>query len=120
MTVRVLSTSSSIATNVGEAFGMSVASSNGAGAVRQDEGRGRKIHRESVDITMKDLKSEQPAGEQIGTSRKRRRSKKGVEKKFDCTAKDCSKSYSRAEHLYRHQLNRKFECHVYKRDQQTD
>ncbi len=41
-----------------------------------------------------------------GRSRKRRRSRKGLDKKFDCPYPDCGKSYSRAEHLYRHQLNR--------------
>lgn len=38
--------------------------------------------------------------------RKRRRSRKGLDKKFECNHPDCGKSYSRAEHLYRHQLNR--------------
>jgi ribosomal protein S9 len=38
-------------------------------------------------------------------ARKRRRSRKGLDKKFDCTFEGCGKSYSRAEHLYRHQLN---------------
>ncbi|KAI9795128.1 MAG: hypothetical protein M1816_000150 [Peltula sp. TS41687] len=37
--------------------------------------------------------------------RKRRRSRKGLDKKFECNHPDCGKSYSRAEHLYRHQLN---------------
>ncbi|EWC46203.1 hypothetical protein DRE_04581 [Drechslerella stenobrocha 248] len=37
--------------------------------------------------------------------RKRRRSRKGMDKKYDCKHPDCGKSYSRAEHLYRHQLN---------------
>jgi hypothetical protein len=41
-------------------------------------------------------------------SRKRRRSRKGLDKKFECPHEGCGKSYSRAEHLYRHQLNR--EC----------
>ncbi|KAJ4300500.1 hypothetical protein N0V88_003175 [Collariella sp. IMI 366227] len=40
-----------------------------------------------------------------GPSRKRRRSRKGLDKKFECPEKGCGKSYSRAEHLYRHQLN---------------
>lgn len=43
-----------------------------------------------------------------GSSRKRRRSRKGLDKKFECPHEGCGKSYSRAEHLYRHQLNR--EC----------
>ena len=32
-------------------------------------------------------------------SRKRRRSRKGLDKRFECTAEGCGKSYSRAEHL---------------------
>lgn len=41
-------------------------------------------------------------------ARKRKRSRKiHSDKKFVCTHEDCGKSYSRAEHLYRHQLNRK-------------
>ncbi|KAI9833573.1 MAG: hypothetical protein M1826_007187 [Phylliscum demangeonii] len=40
-----------------------------------------------------------------GTPRKRRRSRKGLDKKFECPHPRCGKSYSRAEHLYRHQLN---------------
>ena len=38
--------------------------------------------------------------------RKRKRSRKGLEKNFACPHPGCGKSYSRAEHLYRHQLNR--------------
>jgi hypothetical protein len=34
-----------------------------------------------------------------GPSRKRRRSRKGLDKKFECTQEGCTKSYSRAEHL---------------------
>ncbi|KAI4213536.1 MAG: hypothetical protein LQ351_003760 [Letrouitia transgressa] len=49
-----------------------------------------------------------------GKPRKRKRSRKGLDKNFPCPHKDCGKSYSRAEHLYRHQLNhtpkRIYEC----------
>lgn len=45
---------------------------------------------------------------QGGSSRKRRRSRKGLDKKFECPHEGCGKSYSRAEHLYRHQLNREW------------
>lgn len=45
-------------------------------------------------------------GDVPGSSRKRRRSRKGLDKKFECPHEGCGKSYSRAEHLYRHQLNR--------------
>jgi len=34
-----------------------------------------------------------------GNPRKRRRSRKGLDKKFDCPQEGCGKSYSRAEHL---------------------
>ena len=42
-----------------------------------------------------------------GKPRKRKRSRKGLEKNFPCGHPGCGKSYSRAEHLYRHQLNRR-------------
>ncbi|KAI5838685.1 fungal-specific transcription factor domain-containing protein [Morchella snyderi] len=38
-------------------------------------------------------------------TRKRRRSRKGMEKTFTCPQLGCGRAYSRAEHLYRHQLN---------------
>jgi hypothetical protein len=42
-----------------------------------------------------------------GASRKRKRARKvNSDRKFECTHEGCGKSYSRAEHLYRHQLNR--------------
>lgn len=47
-------------------------------------------------------------GDAPGSSRKRRRSRKGLDKKFECPHEGCGKSYSRAEHLYRHQLNREW------------
>ena len=41
-----------------------------------------------------------------GKQRKRKRSRKALEKNYPCPHQGCGKSYSRAEHLYRHQLNR--------------
>lgn len=42
------------------------------------------------------------------TPRKRKRSRKvHSDRKYDCTFEGCGKTYSRAEHLYRHQLNRR-------------
>jgi|SRR5687767_11860918 hypothetical protein len=35
-----------------------------------------------------------------GPARKRRRSRKGLDKRFECSEEGCGKSYSRAEHLY--------------------
>ena len=39
-------------------------------------------------------------------SKKKRRVVKTSDRKYVCPQPDCGKSYSRAEHLYRHQLNR--------------
>ena len=38
--------------------------------------------------------------------KKKRRVVKLSDKKYECPQPNCGKSYSRAEHLYRHQLNR--------------
>lgn len=57
-------------------------------------------------------------GDGPGSSRKRRRSRKGLDKKFECPHEGCGKSYSRAEHLYRHQLNRE-SIHILSRGQNT-
>lgn len=50
----------------------------------------------------------QPGDGQAPATRRRRRSRKDQERKFECPHPGCGKFYSRAEHLYRHQLNRKF------------
>jgi len=39
--------------------------------------------------------------------RRKKAVKPNPDKKFECKHEGCGKSYSRAEHLYRHQLNRK-------------
>ncbi|EEH47119.1 uncharacterized protein PADG_03217 [Paracoccidioides brasiliensis Pb18] len=60
--------------------------------------------------------SGEPAHLQSDTSKKRKRSRKGdSEKKFYCKHEGCGKSYSRAEHLYRHQLNHSPK-HIYRCD----
>tara|TARA_R110002003_G_scaffold64_7_gene6006 strand:+ start:7912 stop:8298 length:387 start_codon:yes stop_codon:yes gene_type:complete len=64
------------------------------------EGRGRRRDRSDDDGGDGD--------DATGSSRKRRRSRKGLDKKFECPHEGCGKSYSRAEHLYRHQLNREW------------
>lgn len=54
---------------------------------------------------MEASENEAPAA---GTPRKRKRARKvQSDRKYDCTFEGCGKSYSRAEHLYRHQLNRR-------------
>ncbi|CAE7174919.1 hypothetical protein PTNB85_03473 [Pyrenophora teres f. teres] len=63
------------------------------------ENRGRRRDREEGS------NSGDGEGDGHGSSRKRRRSRKGLDKKFECPHEGCGKSYSRAEHLYRHQLN---------------
>lgn len=44
--------------------------------------------------------------------KRRRVVKPNPDKKFECKHEGCGKSYSRAEHLYRHQLNRKLPFHL--------
>ena len=51
----------------------------------------------SAPETEKANSSGEDCEEELGGPRKRRRSRKGLDKKFPC--KDCEKSYSRAEHL---------------------
>ena len=76
---------------------------------REEMSRGRRRSRDDFDdeigehVDGSSENGEEGAG---GPSRKRRRSRKGLDKKFDCPHEGCGKSYSRAEHLYRHQLNR--------------
>jgi len=68
-----------------------------------EDSRGRRRERDDVDGET----NGEDGGDANGSSRKRRRSRKGLDKKFECPHEGCGKSYSRAEHLYRHQLNRK-------------
>ncbi|KAF2762968.1 hypothetical protein EJ05DRAFT_21976 [Pseudovirgaria hyperparasitica] len=71
-----------------------------------DDPRGRRRTREDEDQTHDgDNGDDADGADPGGSSRKRRRSRKGLDKKFDCPHEGCGKSYSRAEHLYRHQLN---------------
>ena len=73
--------------------------------------RGRRQDRESPD----EDRADEVTGDELeestsklgnGQHRKRKRSRKGLDKKYHCPHDGCGKSYSRAEHLYRHQLNR--------------
>lgn len=71
-----------------------------------EEVRGRRPDRESSSTA----KAEDDSGDDkdgiSGKPRKRKRSRKGLDKNFPCKHDGCGKKYSRAEHLYRHQLNR--------------
>ncbi|KAF1813312.1 hypothetical protein P152DRAFT_395639 [Eremomyces bilateralis CBS 781.70] len=73
-----------------------------------DDTRGRRRDRAGSDDGNGDGDSNGTgpgSAEHPGSSKKRRRSRKGLDKKFECPHEGCGKSYSRAEHLYRHQLN---------------
>lgn len=76
------------------------------GVTSEELQRGRKKAREEDYIKEDDDDEE---GTQNGGQRKRKRSRKALDKKFQCPQEGCGKSYSRAEHLYRHQLNREFQ-----------
>lgn len=78
-----------------------------------ESSRGRRQDRErsttaKADEDSCDDKENGEEGSANGKPRKRKRSRKGLEKNFACNHQGCCKSYSRAEHLYRHQLNREF------------
>src|SRR5690606_33344563 len=83
----------------GEAGAMAPTMADGTGEVT----RGRTTSRDGLNED-----GDPPGGPNGGESRadKRRRSRKGLDKKFTCPTEGCGKQYSRAEHLYRHQLNR--------------
>jgi hypothetical protein len=71
----------------------------------EDKNRGRRRSRpnsKSKDGSGGGSPNEGADGHSSGTdgpSRKRRRSRKGLDKKFECPQEGCGKSYSRAEHL---------------------
>ena len=75
-----------------------------------EDHRGRKQDRDRSSTAKGEDDSgddRQDGGDNLdGKPRKRKRSRKGSEKNFACPYPGCGKSYSRAEHLYRHQLNR--------------
>lgn len=78
-----------------------------------ESARGRRQDRESPEDGRVDEESGDDIDENTpklgnGKHRKRKRSRKGLDKKYHCPHDGCGKSYSRAEHLYRHQLNRKY------------
>lgn len=70
-------------------------------AQRSDEDMEHKPEEMDAEHEVDELADEKP--------KKKRRVIKLSDKKYECPEKDCGKSYSRAEHLYRHQLNRTHE-----------
>jgi hypothetical protein len=77
------------------------------GLGQDDNMRGRRRTREVENGDGDDHGDAGDSAATAGSSKKRRRSRKGLDKKFECPHEGCGRSYSRAEHLYRHQLNRK-------------
>ncbi|KAK2734202.1 hypothetical protein FQN57_001856 [Myotisia sp. PD_48] len=76
--------------------------SNGNGDAHSPTALRRQSHGQEPGLS----DSNEPTVEPEDSSKKRKRPRKGdTEKKFDCKHEGCGKSYSRAEHLYRHQLN---------------
>ncbi|KEZ41125.1 hypothetical protein SAPIO_CDS7192 [Scedosporium apiospermum] len=67
--------------------------------------RSRSVENESEEQGADGEGNQAHSSNSDGPTRKRRRSRKGLDKKFECPHEGCGKSYSRAEHLYRHQLN---------------
>ena len=108
MTAQILSMHAGHAADFGKVqseFPQKMDTSSGPGeptpaSPAQDDSRGRRRDRDDDDG------ADGLDGDAGGSSRKRRRSRKGLDKKFECPHTGCGKSYSRAEHLYRHQLNR--------------
>ena len=111
MTIHILPTTSAMAASVENSFTRSVTVGSGPGSTKQD-GRGRKLYRHLVEGAVDGDNLVHPDSPQNATPRKRKKSRKGIDKKFNCQAENCGKSYSRAEHLYRHQLNRKCDCNT--------
>ena len=110
------SASSAAAAAADDAVSHSSAAVNGARRAEHAEdpanggalARGRKTTREASDDDAEGSGDDDKDGGAKGGARKRKRSRKGLDKKYMCQHPDCTKSYSRAEHLYRHQLNREF------------
>ena len=75
---------------------------SGHGVKREEEGGGEDA---SPSGGEGDEDDGSPGGKGSAEGR-RKRSRKGLDKKYTCPQEGCGKSYSRAEHLYRHQLNR--------------
>lgn len=95
--------------------GPSAPESGSSGPEEEEKGaaqRGRQMKREGSAGAKEDGADSADDGGKNGAGtgpRKRKRSRKGLDKKYLCPHEDCGKSYSRAEHLYRHQLNREID-----------
>lgn len=77
-------------------------------SLSQSRRRGRDEEQDTSHEGHDQHDSGEPTHSRSDSVKKRKRTRKGdSEKKFDCKHEGCGKSYSRAEHLYRHQLNRK-------------
>ncbi|KAH6659828.1 fungal-specific transcription factor domain-containing protein [Truncatella angustata] len=74
------------------------------GLPERKDSKEKSDHEQDADGEV-DIKNGGSSNDEEGPNRKRRRSRKGLDKKFECPSEGCGKSYSRAEHLYRHQLN---------------
>ncbi|USW54437.1 hypothetical protein Slin15195_G077560 [Septoria linicola] len=61
--------------------------------------------KDEEEVEMEDADHEEVDKTSAKRSKKKRRVIKITDKKYECPQADCGKSYSRAEHLYRHQLN---------------
>lgn len=74
----------------------------------EDDPARRRMLSQSGDYNMDDIDSDNDgegdnkngnSSNSEGPVKKRRRSRKGLDKKFECPTEGCGKSYSRAEHL---------------------
>ena len=79
------------------------------GGPNEDSDRGRQRSRsdvkdeedtdKAVEASAEEGNNHASSNSDRGPARKRRRSRKGLDKKFECNHEGCGKSYSRAEHL---------------------
>lgn len=82
----------------GEANGSTIAAVGGV--LLKHEGPGTEDQEADAEHEYDDISSSRP--------KKKRRVIQESDKKYECPHTGCTKAYSRAEHLYRHQLNRKW------------
>ncbi|KHO10948.1 Retrotransposon gag protein [Metarhizium robertsii ARSEF 23] len=59
-------------------------------------------------VAFSDSETAQPAGNETASQTQNTMGKAQFDRVFQCNVEGCEKSYSRAGHLYRHQLNRMF------------